>query len=97
MSQQFFIVYHMKIKGELQSFATFEIGNDREAANALFRQLKGSSDTAGDFLLYVELTETIRNLPANIRIIACTLDELSENCRIIAKALFRRNSMDLLH
>ncbi len=93
MIQQFFIILHMKIKGELQSFGKFELGTDREEAYALFRQLKGRSDANNDNVLFMELTETVDNLPANIKILSCTLDELSDNCRIITKGLFRNNNL----
>ena len=95
MIQQFFIILHMKVRGELQSFGKFEIGNNGEEAYALFHQLKGSSNTDNGNVLYMELTETANNLPANVKILSCTLDELAGNCRLIAKDLFRRNNMGL--
>lgn len=95
MTQQFFIILHMKIRGELQSFGKFELGNDREEAYTLFRQLQGSSHTDNGNVLFMELTETANNLPANIKLLSCTLDELAGNCRLIARALFRQNNIGI--
>ncbi|MBO9632216.1 MAG: hypothetical protein J7578_03805 [Chitinophagaceae bacterium] len=84
----------MKIKGELQNLGKFDLGKDKEGAYALFRKLKGSTDADSSNVLFMELTETVRDLPINIKIISCTLDELASNCRTIAKELFRRNNLE---
>jgi hypothetical protein len=36
----------------------------------------------------MELMETVNDLPLNIKMISCSLDELTENCRLITKETF---------
>ncbi|NML23102.1 hypothetical protein HHL16_19650 [Pseudoflavitalea sp. G-6-1-2] len=95
MAQQFFIIIHIRIKGELQSFGKFDLGSNKEAAYDLFSQLKGNSNSDNGNVLFMELTETVNNLPANIRILSCTLDQLAANCRTIAKQLFRNSHLGI--
>ena len=40
-------------------------------------------------MLTIDLVETIHDLPVNLHILACTLDELVFNCKIIAKEAFK--------
>ena len=37
----------------------------------------------------MELREINRNLPFDIKMIHCTLDQLSDNCRLITKSQFK--------
>ena len=97
MQQNFYIMVHLKVKDELQTIGRFHIGNQQPKAYALFRKLKGNSDADGTEVLFMELTETLSELPVNIKMIACTLDELSANCRTITKEIFKWNNMDPLH
>ncbi|QEC42313.1 hypothetical protein [Pseudobacter ginsenosidimutans] len=97
MEQNFYIMIHLKVKGELQTIGKFYIGNKQPKAYALFKKLKGNSAADGTEVLFMELTETRSELPVNIKMISCTLDELSGNCRTITKEIFKWNNMDLLH
>jgi hypothetical protein len=94
MKNTYYIIFHLKVKGELQSFGKFYIGHHRGLAHGLFSQMKGKADTDGSEVLFVELMETREKLPLNIQMLACSLDELSENCRLIAKETFKWNNMD---
>ncbi|WP_127131254.1 hypothetical protein [Pseudoflavitalea rhizosphaerae] len=97
MEKNFYIMIHLKVKGELQIIGRFSIGNNQSKAYTLFKKLKGNSAADGTEVLFMELTETLSGLPVNINMIACTLDELSANCRTITKEIFKWNNMDLLH
>jgi hypothetical protein len=37
----------------------------------------------------MDLIETVEGLPVNIKVINCRLDELTANCRIISKQVFK--------
>lgn len=94
MKKTYYILFHVKVNGELQAFGKFYIGQNRGLAHGLFSLMKGKSDTDGSEVLFVELMETQDKLPLNIQMLACTLDELSENCRLIAKETFKWNNID---
>lgn len=94
MEKTYYIMFHLKVKGELQAFGKFYIGQHRGLAHGLFNQMKGKADTDGSEVLFVELMETHEKLPLNIQMLACTLDELSDNCRLIAKETFKWNNID---
>jgi hypothetical protein len=88
MQTKFYIISHIKTPAGPEAFGRFEIGNDREAATQLFAKLKGDKEVNDQNMLCIELMETSNGLPINITILSCTLDQLTENCRIITKEIF---------
>jgi hypothetical protein len=94
METTFYIVLNMKTPDGLESYGRFNIGNDRQKAYHIFRKLKGDPDTNEKHVLCMELMETVNNLPVNIHMLGCSLNELSENCRIITKEIFNAVNLD---
>jgi hypothetical protein len=45
-------------------------------------------------LLHIDLMETVDGLPAKIKTIGCTLEELGTNCRLIAREIFRLKNLE---
>lgn len=90
METTFYILLSIKTINGLESYGRFNIGNDRAAAYHIFRKLKGTSNIDDKNILYLELMETVDNLPLNIQMLSCSLDNLTENCRIITKEIFNR-------
>lgn len=88
METTFYILLHIRTADGFENYGRFNIGNDREAAYTLFKQLKGRDDVNDKDILYLELMETADALPLNIKIKSCTLNELTQNCRIITKEIF---------
>lgn len=91
METTFYIVLSMKTADAIESFGRFNIGNNRQRAYHIFKALHGSYDADEKNVLFFELMETKDQLPLNIKIISCTLNELTENCRIITKEIFKWN------
>lgn len=89
MNTSFYIILNIKTDTGLESFGKFFIGNEKDTAYALFQKLTGSSDTGEKDVLYMELMEVKNELPLNIKIIACTLDQVTANCRIITREVFK--------
>jgi len=50
--------------------------------------LKGNPDV-DQTMLTMELEETVNGLPVNIQMLACTLEELAHNTKIIVKETFK--------
>jgi hypothetical protein len=38
--------------------------------------------------------ETRDDLPVNLKLITCTLEELAENCKLITKEIFKINNLE---
>jgi hypothetical protein len=89
METTYYILLSMKTVIGPDSFGQFFIGNKRAAAQAIFRELKGTPDMDEKNVLYMEFMETVNGLPVNLELITCTLEELVENCKLITKEIFK--------
>jgi len=89
METAFYILLYMKTPKGFESFARFYIGNQAEIALHLFGKLKGTTDKMDDRILQMDLMETRNNLPVNLKVLGCTLEEMAENCKIITKEAFK--------
>ena len=94
METQFYITITLKTHKGLESFAKFYVGNNRQLAINIFRQLKGSQNVSEKNILYFDFLETEKGLPVNLDFITCTLTQLAENCRIITKELFISENLE---
>jgi hypothetical protein len=94
MNTRFYIMLTLKTHKGLETFANFFIGNNRERAYDIFRQLKGTDKVNEKNVLYIDFMETSGGLPVNINMISCTLDQLAENCKLITKELFKLANFD---
>jgi hypothetical protein len=95
METVFYILLYIKTPQGFESFARFYIGNKDELARQLFNKLKGSVEEIDDCILQMDLMETQNNLPVNIKVIGCTLEEMAENCKVIAKEAFKIFTLEL--
>lgn len=94
METQFYITLTLKTLKGFESFAKFFIGNDRQRAIDIFRQLKGVHNVSEENVLYIDFLETKEGLPVNLDVITCTLNQLAENCRIITKEIFKSENLE---
>ena len=89
METAFYILLYIKTPKGFESFARFYIGNRAKPARQLFDKLKGSTEEPDDCILQMDLMETKNNLPVNIKVIGCSLEEMAENCKVITKEAFK--------
>lgn len=89
METTFYIRFTLKTVRGFESFGQFFISNDRNFANQVFKKLKGNDAVNESNILQMDFIETKNNLPVNIKMIRCTLNEMVENCRIITRELFK--------
>lgn len=94
MKTQFYLLLSLKTTQGFVSYGQYELGNDRQAAYGLFRQLKGNPDLKANGLLHIDLMDTVDELPVKINAICCSLDELGANCKLIARELFRLKNLE---
>ena len=92
-SNTFYVLASIRTEDGFESFGKFNLGNSRKAAAAVFSQLKGNAEVDRKTMLTIELMQTVNDLPVNLHILGCTLDELAYNCRIIAKETFKLHNL----
>ena len=95
MQSIFYIVLNIKTGDGFECFGKFSIGNDKSHAHAIFDKLQGTKDVTDQSLLHLDLMETKHGLPINVQVISCSLDELSENCRIITRETFKLYNLEV--
>jgi len=88
-STSFFIELNVKTGSDFQTFGKFFLGSDRRFANSIFGKLVGSKRIGRDTILNMELVEAKDELPQNIQMISCTLEQLTENCKMITRETFK--------
>ncbi len=92
MDRVFYVHVMLKTPAGWTPYGQFFVGDEPEVALTLFNRLQGRPQEGG--LLRLDLMES--RDPAGVRIkrLYCTLDELSENCRIITKEVFKRFTLE---
>jgi hypothetical protein len=90
----FYIVLNLKTCAGFESYGRFFIGNKREIAEALFANLKGNKEVDESTILTLDMVETINNLPVNMDVLGCSLDQMAENCKLITKETFRMLNLE---
>ena len=91
----FYVLLSIRTCDGFENFGKFNLGNKREVASQVFRQLKGNPEVNEKTVLTIELMETINELPLNLNILACTLEELSQNTKIIVKETFKFHNLKI--
>ena len=90
----FHIVINIKTADGYEPIGKFFLGNSRRAVADLFNQLIGYADYDEKSMIHLDLMETINSLPINIQMISCSLEELSENCRLITREIFKNINLE---
>jgi len=93
MDSLFQITLHMRTPSGFETFGTFELGNNREQALAIFSELKGTSEVVKNSILYMDFSEIRDGIPLPIEVTHCALDEVAFNARIITRELFKNLSL----
>jgi hypothetical protein len=91
---KYHIQLHVKTGNDFQCYGKFFLGKNRKLANDIFQKLKGSKKVTDKTILHLDLVEARNELPTNIQMISCSLDELAENCKIITKEIFKFSNLE---
>lgn len=94
MKSMFYIELNLKTLKGFERYACFDLGSNRNFAVTLFSELEGeaSADEAG--VLHMDLVEKRNGLPVNVRVISCTVDQLSRNVKHITREIFKSFNLD---
>ncbi len=93
VQNSFYVLLRLRTPDGFESFGKFNLGNKRKTALEIYKQFKGTPAVDDKTLLTIELMETVNELPLNLNILGCTLDELTYNCKIIAKETFKLHNL----
>ena len=93
MNTIFYIDLSIKTIEGPKRYARFNLGDNREAAVSLFKNLKGSAEVDHNDMLYIEFMEIVNGLPVNLDILTCSLQELGMNCMHITQEIFRVSNL----
>ena len=93
METTFYIILSMRTSNGFETFSKFFVGNERDFAYSVFSKLKGDKIPNDKSFLRMKLMETKYDLPLNIRVLSCSLEELAENCKIIVREIFKYFNM----
>ena len=89
----FYVLMSIRTSNGFEIFGKFNLGNKREAAAEVFRQLKGTSRVNEKTVLTIEMMEMVKGLPQNLHILGCTLEDLAYNCKVITKETFKLRNL----
>ena len=91
---KYYIELHIKTGNDFQCYGKFFLGKNRKLANDISQKLKGSKNVTDKTILHLDLVEAKNELPINIQMISCSLDELAENSKIITKEIFKFSNLE---
>ncbi len=86
---RYYIKFTLKTANGFESFGQMFIGNDKTTAYDIFSRLKGNEEVNETNILQLDFIETKEGLPVDLKVLHCTLNEMSENCKIITKEVFK--------
>lgn len=75
-------------------YCRFFAGEDKETAESLFDALLGIDTEDDTYILRMSLADTNSTLPNILAMRYCKLTELTENCRIITRDIFKYFNME---
>jgi hypothetical protein len=93
METFFQISLHIKTPDGFETYGKFDLGPNKNQANNIVDQLKGTDDLSEHSILYIDFTEVRDGIPLPIKIMHCTLDDITYNVRIITRDIFKQLSL----
>ena len=89
MDKQYFIELGFKTPDGPEIFGRFFAGDNCKMARAIFCKLQGNRNINDNNVIFLTFVETSNELPVDLDMMGCTLDQLGENCKIITRELFK--------
>ena len=89
MGNDFRISFTLRTAQGFERIADFYPGNNRSMALSIFAQPEGSDKVQETDILRLDFMEMQNGLPLNIKIKHCNLSQMTRNCRLLAKGIFK--------
>ena len=94
MDNLFLISLNIKTICGFESFATYNLGVNKEKATAIFEQLKGTPNLSNATILTMDFTEMKEGIPFPVKMLDCTINEVIENTKIITREIFKNLNLE---
>jgi hypothetical protein len=94
MSPEYKMIINLRVAEGYIEAGRFNIGNDLAAASKLAGQLQGDREPAANVMLRLDFIAHQEELISVLRTIGCTLEEMSENIKLILKEIFRLQNLE---
>jgi len=89
MHPSYHIILRMRAGGELEYFGQFNFNAPRPCIEKIYAEMKGIKDSGEELPIQLDFLEVIDGVPSSFHIVACTLEELSCNVKVIAREAFK--------
>ncbi|MBS1598355.1 MAG: hypothetical protein JST75_09015 [Bacteroidetes bacterium] len=93
MDNEFRIRITIRTINGFEPLCDFYIGNNKSLALAIIDQLEGSDEVKEHDILQLDFLEIVQGLPLNMKIKYCTLSQLTRNCGLITKEVFKYRNL----
>jgi hypothetical protein len=93
METVFYIKFTIRTPDGFEPYAKAFIANDRVVAMDIFSKLKGDNLVNESNILQLDFVESHNELPLNISLLRCTLQEMAENFKIITREVFKNTCL----
>jgi hypothetical protein len=94
MESEFEISLNMKTSRGIETYACFNLGNDKEFALSLFASLHGAELISKDSIITIDLVKREKGLLFPLSLQHCSYEQLSENVKIITRELFKKLNLE---
>lgn len=94
MENFFYITLNIRTVAGIDSYAYYYLGNNKEKAEAIFKQLKGSELLTPDTILTMDFTQMRDGIPFPLTMLGCTVEEVAFNTRIITREIFKNLNLE---
>lgn len=94
MENLFYITLNIRTAAGIDSYANYYLGNNKEKAEAIFRQLKGSEQLAPDTVLTMDFTQMRDGIPFPLIMLGCSAEEVAFNTRVITREIFKNLNLE---
>lgn len=79
----------MRAGHELECFGQFNFSAPRSCMEKIYAEMKGIKDGGEELPIQIDFMEVINGIPESFHIVACTLEELPCNVKVIAREVFK--------
>ena len=94
METTYLIVINMKVPQGMLELGRFYMGKDKVQALETFHRLSGQYQAEKPGVLIVDLIEKHQGVDVVLDQLSCTLEQFTENCRIITVDAFKYFSLE---
>ncbi len=85
----YYVVLRIKAQTNFDCFGRFLFGHDKALADRVFELMMGSNDVDESMPIQLDFIEMVNGVPVTLHIIACTLEQLSFNVKMMTLEAFK--------